>query len=328
MSKINYHTINSCLINDKYLFFDIFARLGELVLICPIYAKYLIENLNIFINENILTDKHMIVYDEYEPIIIVKYNISHIESSIINVDIRINDKKYFYELYNAILDNGFLMCGTLLKQDYRDICFYKDYYAKQGCDFFVLYYNGLADESLIDQYANDETIWINWDFPYWIDPEIYGYKHHAQIGQINHMLYKYGKPFYKWMISCDLDEYIHIKDTSLKSFLQKISENKCLKFENYWAHVVNKSELKSIYNIDIQKNIKSDGKFVRTKIIANTKIVEAMGIHHTKKLTNNNYVHEYTPDNSFMLHMSDWSKPYRKAVDIEYSHNIQLKLYE
>jgi hypothetical protein len=39
--------------------------------------------------------------------------------------------------------------------------------------------------------------------------------HHAQPGQIQHALYKYGKNEYTYMIFNDLDEYMHIKNKKL-----------------------------------------------------------------------------------------------------------------
>ena len=44
------------------------------------------------------------------------------------------------------------------------------------------------------------------------------YRHHAQLGQIHHAIYYYGKDICDYMIFCDLDEYLFIPNNSIIEF--------------------------------------------------------------------------------------------------------------
>jgi hypothetical protein len=72
-----------------------------------------------------------------------------------------------------------------------------------------MYYNGLITPGIKTVFDKPDVTLVQWNFQYW-NPRGVKYPHHAQMGQMHHALYKYGKDIYDYMIFCDLDEYLHI----------------------------------------------------------------------------------------------------------------------
>jgi hypothetical protein len=72
-----------------------------------------------------------------------------------------------------------------------------------------MYYNGIITPEIRKFFNKEDVTLVEWNFHYW-NPRGIKYVHHAQMGQIHHALYKYGKDVYDYMIFCDLDEYLHI----------------------------------------------------------------------------------------------------------------------
>jgi hypothetical protein len=77
-----------------------------------------------------------------------------------------------------------------------------------------MYYNGVITPEIYKlfnrpQYKN--VTLVEWNFNYW-NPRQFKYCHHAQMGQMHHALYRYGKDISEYMIFCDLDEYLHIPE--------------------------------------------------------------------------------------------------------------------
>jgi hypothetical protein len=73
-----------------------------------------------------------------------------------------------------------------------------------------MYYNGVLTKEIEEKFINyhDVTL-IEWCFHYW-NPASCKYCHHAQLGQIHHAIYRYGKDMCEYMTFCDFDEYLYI----------------------------------------------------------------------------------------------------------------------
>jgi hypothetical protein len=223
----------SCKISEKkYLFFDIFYKNGDIYLIMPIYnSVFPTENIQLFIyddenEQKILKITEEIVKDSYEPTCIYKYHVDiPTKSDRIKVKIRYNSRGDLCSqdyILNHIqsCETNTMALTTLFKDDYRIFPIFYDYYKKQGVAQFYMYYNGKITEEITDILNLPNVTLIEWDFPYWNDNGD-KYKHHAQMGQLSDALYKYGKDRHKYMIFCDMDEYMFVPGMHLNTFVDK-----------------------------------------------------------------------------------------------------------
>jgi len=241
------------------LFFDIFYKNNKLYLIMPIYNEpYTINNFLVILNNVNLIPSEKHVKDSYEPISVFVYDIANTtdqektqesNDTTITIDILCNNVKKTYHLKHIDIDidttntpNHFLTLTTLFKHDYSLFPFFYNYYTKQGVSHFYLYYNGVITAEIYKffnrpQYKN--VTLVEWNFHYW-NPREFKYCHHAQMGQIHHALYRYGKDISQYMIFCDFDEYLHIPPQlqSHRSLHQYIKDNPSIDifgFCNIWA---------------------------------------------------------------------------------------------
>jgi hypothetical protein len=207
--------------NVNLLFFDIFYKNNKVYLIMPIYIEpYTINNFLLILNKKNLIPSEKYIKDSYEPISVFVYDIDeteqteqHIDS--ITIDILCNNVKKSYHLNHISTTDKpkhFLTLTTLFKHDASLFPFFYNYYTKQGVSHFYIYHNGIITPEIYKlfnrpQYKN--VTLVEWNFHYW-NPREFKYFHHAQMGQIHHALYRYGKDVSEYMIFCDFDEYLHI----------------------------------------------------------------------------------------------------------------------
>jgi len=99
-----------------------------------------------------------------------------------------------------------------------------------------MYYNGITTEEIKNICNFENVTLIEWNFNYWN----YNckYPHHAQLGQINHALYYFGKNLNEYMIFCDLDEYLNISNYKLKDFIKDNNQIDVFGFNNIWSDTV------------------------------------------------------------------------------------------
>jgi hypothetical protein len=213
-------------VNDSetcLLFFDIFYKNNKVYLIMPIYNEpYTTADFTIIHNNKNLLPSEQYIKDSYEPISVFVYDIGvDIETQVenyITIDVIYKTIKQTYKLYHINTQNTtntqkhFLTLTTLFKHDYHLFPFFYNYYTKQGVSHFYLYYNGIITPeiyTLFNQPRYKNVTLVEWNFHYW-NPRKFKYFHHAQMGQIHHALYRYGKDTSEYMIFCDFDEYLHI----------------------------------------------------------------------------------------------------------------------
>jgi hypothetical protein len=257
--------------NTELLFFDIFYKNNKIYLIMPIYnAPALSEYITVNINNKILKLSNSHVKDSNEPILIYIYEYISQPNTVIKVNISlINNMTKSYELRHIYTNpttnihqntvknnNNFLALTTLFKHDYYLFPLFYNYYKKQGVQHFYMYYNGIITPEISKIFDKPDVTLVEWNYQYW-NPRGVKYPHHAQMGQIHHALYKYGKDIYEYMIFCDLDEYLHIpknkfiestppnlaqySDNTLKQFIINKPDIDIFGFCNFWANTIDDS---------------------------------------------------------------------------------------
>ena len=251
--------------NLKLLFFDIFYKNNKIYMIMPIYNEQAFPGyITITINNQILklTDSH--VKDSNEPILVFIYEYISPPNSVIKVNIKlVNNMIKSYDLHHIhtnmnhnIYPNNFLALTTLFKNDYYLFPLFYNYYKEQGVQHFYMYYNGIVTPEISNIFNKPDVTLVEWNFHYW-NPKGVKYPHHAQMGQMHHALYKYGKDIYDYMIFCDLDEYLHIpknkfiettttnitqySNNTLQQFIKNKPEIDIFGFCNFWANTIDDS---------------------------------------------------------------------------------------
>jgi hypothetical protein len=152
--------------------------------------------------------------------------------------------------------NNFLALTTLFKNDYYLFPLFYNYYKEQGVQHFYMYYNGIVTPEISNIFNKPDVTLVEWNFHYW-NPRGVKYPHHAQMGQMHHALYKYGKDIYDYMIFCDLDEYLHIpknkfietttpnitqySNNTLQQFIKNKPDIDIFGFCNFWANTIDDS---------------------------------------------------------------------------------------
>jgi hypothetical protein len=319
--------------NDFYLFFDIFIKNNDLFIIVPIYDKFILDENKLYIifNNKQLILKEAIKYIEYEGIIILKFEINselNINNefkiiydkitSFINIELIIKDK------INIINNN--ICISTLFKDDYFLLDTWIEYYSKKNLTDFYLYVNSKIEKikdklsNILKKYNRYNITIIEWDFNYWNNTP--KFKHHAQIGMLNHCLYNYAKNFNYWL-NIDLDEYINNINIIDNNFDLYLYNNRWAKLENnntpskYLNLYNTKFYLGNIQHYSKKNNNDNICNFIkthknkiyllinRTKWIINTNKFKAVGIHLPKFIFNYNY-HINNTDLWF-AHFSNWT---------------------
>lgn len=307
----SYDTVNCFKLDgDRLLFFDIFHKNNELVLIMPIYDTPVDHNKIKITHNNIqLKIKEVISKFSREPILILKYNMISINPENI-FKVEYNSKSNTYKLSQGKTKiNKTLTITTLFKNDYNLIKIFYDYYKKQGVEFFYLYYNGIANDDIKKLHNMKDVLLVNWDFVYW--NKGCRIAHHAQMGQMHQALYKYGINQSKYMAFCDYDEYLMCLDKK-KSLKQLVSNNNydTIGFCNIWCRTKNEKELDkfpaNMNDVLMNDKIRFGN---RSKCIHKTSSIKAIGIHSGSNYAQN----KPTIDkNNNMYHFRFWSGKRKK----------------
>lgn len=318
MLSVNYFQISE----TQYLFFDIFYKNGDIYMIMPIYNTVFYSNtfeIWFHSNENakqLLKISEEYVKNSYEPTCIYKYNVGKMENTI-HITVNYNESSISYVL-NHIHDNAIdskhkLALTTLFKDDYLLFPLFYDYYTNQGVTNFYMYYNGKPTEEIIRIFNLPNVVLIEWDFPYW-NPSKYKYKHHAQMGQISHALYKYGKNVNEYMIFCDLDEYMYVK-IPLYSFIRSKPEIDVFGFHTIWANTIDgKFPITNKFPKKIYVSSQKMKYNIRSKNIFKTSSVKMVGIHNCKHYCTTNISQLKIIINLDMFHFYNWSNMNRKIL--------------
>jgi hypothetical protein len=337
MNTHNIHNTPNSFHVDKMrlLFFDIFYKNNKIYLIMPIYNKPANPLLiSVSINNIELVLSKTFVKDSNEPALIYIYNLSYtIPKAFIDITVTCCGIKRSYKLPHIITppnsSRHFLTLTTLFKYDYPIFPLFYNYYTSHGVSHFYMYYNGVVTKELkgfFAKYGSNVTL-IEWDFNYWNSREC-KYPHHAQMGQIHHAIYRYGKECSDYMIFCDLDEYLHIpyskckkyednnstggadKSITLKKFIQDNPDTDIFGFCNIWANTANGILPPRPFLPDTILTVETKNEYCdRSKNIYKLDSIETIGIHQLLNPTRFNELQSIT--DLSMYHFYNWSRTSR-----------------
>lgn len=304
-NSTNYDIVNSFkLTENTYLFFDIFARNNELIIICPKYNKKLLYTLQIKIN-NISLQDPLIIHAQDE-LYVIKYNIYNVNNDgNINVNVEFNRIKKSYTLYYKRFNKIYnIVHTTLFKDDGYLLNKFIKYHENQGVEHFFIYYNNTLNN--LKAITKDNITYIEWAFPYRDSNN----RCITQPAQLNHALYKYGKLLSKYLLLSDLDEYVHIPKLSLKELITINPNYEAYIFLNNWCDTIEIPEDLDKYREGLNDSnlplefyrdtyIFPYGK--RSKYLTNTNVLNLNNIHSTI------YKNIYINDNIVIFHFFRWS---------------------
>jgi hypothetical protein len=297
-----------------FTIFDIFIKNKFVYIILSINNKEINENqISININSQILkfNSKH-VKNGPAEPILIliydnplIDYQNDEIVSEIMynNIIKRMNIEYIKNEKYEY-----YLTITTLFKYDFNLFPLFYEYYKNQGVEHFYMYYNGIITPKIRELFNKEDITLIEWNFKYWLTN--CKYLHHAQLGQIHHALYKYGKYNSNYMIFCDLDEYMNIENISLKQFILEHAEINTFGFCNIWSKTLNNkipTKFPDEFMVDQPYEYGH-----RSKNIFKTNHINTFGIHTSVCRCEKKWMPR---DNAIlnlnMFHFYNWSQPNR-----------------
>ena len=302
--------INNFSLNDyKQLFFDIFYKNNKLYLICPVYSreprnisqiKISCDNTSIHITKKISKIK-------YEPTEILIYNFKS-NKNIINIVIEYKNIIKNFELEHIkTSDNNTLSVTTLFKDDFNLINIFYNYYKKQGVNKFYMYYNEILNDDIKKKYNLPGVVLIQWNFRYWNDNSA-SFSHHAQLGQMHHAIYRFGIDNNKYMIFCDLDEYMYIPNNTLIKFINNNQSVDQIGFCNYWSNTLNNKIPNSLPNTFLIGD-KHDFKR-RSKCIYKLKSINTINIHYDNTF---NIENPKKICNFYLFNFYNWCKKKRNC---------------
>lgn len=305
--------INNFHLSDyKYLFFDIFYKDNKIYLILPIYDNHIDnQSINITINENKLEITKKIEKNKYEPTLIYIYDyISDADNIIVNVEYN-NIIKTYNLTNNLIITKYDLSLTTLFKDDYKLFPIFYEYYKNQGVDHFFMYYNGKLTKEISDIFNFNDVTLIEWDYQYWNDSK-YKYSHHAQLGQMHHAIYRYGKNISDYMIFCDLDEYLYINDTiNIKNYILNNSDIDKFGFCNKWSNTIDNIYPKTFPHSFLTSDSMNYGN--RSKNIYKINSIDTIGIHNSSSYN----INPKQETNFILFHFYNWTNNDRIIKNVD-----------
>ncbi len=312
---------------NDFSIFNVFIKNEFVYVILSINNQEINEsNISIIINSNKLNFHSKYVRNgPTEPILIFIYDnpfkeyINKAEANIIYNDI-FKSIKIDYIINETYLYN--LTITTLFKNDYNLFPLFYEYYKKQGVEHFYMYYNGVITSEIKELFNKSDVTLIEWNFKY----ALHGckYWHHAQLGQMHDALYKYGKLNSKYMIFCDLDEYLNINNNTLKNFIFQNPEIKTFGFCNIWSQTLDNKIPDTFPNEIIIGDKLAYG--IRSKNIYKTDDLTTIGIHSSMCLSKNGWTPgDKSITNLNMFHFYNWSQKDRtELTDKLYNINANL----
>jgi len=287
----------------QVLFFDIFYKHSKIYLILPIYNDPILEDaIQLMVDNKEMKISNKLIKNSYEPIMVYEYTYDT-DKSEFEVTVTYNKITKSFTLKNKKETQHFLSITTLFKDDWSLFPIFYDYYRKQGVEHFYMYYNGKITPEIKQIVSGNDVTLLEWDFVYWtINCK---FKHHAQLGQIHHALYHHDT---KYMIFCDLDEYLYIPDVTLRKFIQQKPSIDVFRFCNHWAKTVEPIKKET----QLPKEFFSSEKthhIQRAKNIYKTSSVQLLGIHCPCKVMNVSKPEQIL--NLTMYHFYNWTQKER-----------------
>jgi hypothetical protein len=331
MTKINIYKPNSLYNKNGTLFaFDAFIKQSFLYLIMPLYKNYpASHNIDVFVKYGKITLHSNIIKYKDEPVHIMIYKIHSNEPSN-QCAIFYNRRKFIineqWKTYEHLYKTCDLSLTTLCKNDFPLIQPFINYYIEQGVERFYIYYNGIITSEIqekITQISEKYTIplnkivFIEWNFDYWNKNSL-GTAHHAQLGQMHHAIYFFGKNYSKYMTFCDLDEYLYVKKGTMKTLIQENPNTDTFAFHNLWAHDKPENTMNDVIEREFKKTFYCSNVIAkygwRSKCIHKVSSIQTINIHHHKTYLKKRSI---LMKNQLMFHFYNWGQVKRKIDSIE-----------
>lgn len=295
-----FHSIKDPRYPTRYIVFDAFVQKNTLYLISTYYGKDdpRIEDIDITIND-VSAQLYETGYNGREPArcfmcpiadeasYIVKLTYKHVTSTL--------------TLYHNPITNNDIGIATLFKNDYRFIPTFYRYYKAQGVNQFYLYYNGHTLPS--DIFKASDIEYVLWPYAYWNHGEGI-HIHHAQMAAVTTFQYKY-LPLCKYLILCDLDEFIRHPTMKLSTYLSSAGEATARCVKNYWTMLAKICEDSLVLQVTDTPNL----FFERTKTIYSTGFTNIFSIHKPKDCKD-----VVKDDTLMMCHIINVCHPERKHL--------------
>ena len=263
-----------------FTLFDIFKKLDKIYINLSINDSVVpYKELIVKMNSKILLFNSQIVKDSNEPTLILIYNVPHSANipDTLHFEVTYNNQTYktISKEIVPLINKKKLALTTLFKDDFEHFPMFYKYYKEEGVEHFYMYYNGIIDNKIKELFNKKDVTLIEWDFRYWNCR--HKYIHHAQLGQIHNFLYKYGKDSYEYTIFCDLDEYLHINNTTLRSYIT--NKNKIFyRFNNIWSDFIDR-RIPNTFPRTFLVHKKKD-TLSRSKTIYKLDKISVLGIHY------------------------------------------------
>lgn len=302
MSKISFGT---------FYIFDIFIR-NDTLIINISYANHPMDKnkLKITLKDCEVKIKKEYLRNDHEPSHTLIYEITKKTELVSPVPASITYEETTHtttcKIVPNVTENNSIAITTLFLNDYKLFPTFYEYYKSEGVDHFYMYYNGIASEEIQNIFDKPGVTLINWQFSYW-NPKGSRHIHNAQCGQMHNALYKYGKGNYQYMLFCDLDEYLHIDNLTLKTYALKEKKD-YYGFSNIWARSLPDVPRYPFSLTFMKENAKLHwGK--RSKAMYNPDSVDVLGIHYPYAFSKNAPSSIKELD---MYHFYNWSNGGRK----------------
>lgn len=291
---------------NTFYIFDIFIRNDTLIINISFGNHPMDKNkLKIALEKCELEFKAEHLRDAHEPSHTLEYQITNKPELVSPVPVILSYEEISHsttcEIVPNVTENNSVALTTLFLNDYKLFPTFYEYYKNEGVDHFYMYYNGIANEEIQTIFDRPGVTLINWNFSYW-NPKGSRHTHNAQCGQMHNALYKYGKNNYNYMIFCDLDEYLHIDNSTLKDYMFENKKN-YYGFSNIWGRSLPDTP-RYPFSLTFlrQKQKLYWGK--RSKVVYDPEIVDILGVHYPYKFSRQGIAGVKELD---MFHFYNWS---------------------
>ena len=317
---------------EDFILFDAFKKINKFYLNLSVFnvpVNY--KDLEVCINNKILNIDNTIINDNKQcSTAIYVYKCDFLEPNLC-YSITYKNKNYSSSFDDISLNKNYkLVLTTLFKDDFNFFPLFYDYYKKQGVEKFYMYYNGKINSKIIDVIEKEDVVLIPWNFPYrYSKTKIFKSEKRgklpswttvAQIGQMHNALYKYGKDNSEYMIFCDIDEYLHIDNDTIRSYVFN-NKKDIYGFNNIWAKTIENQETLKVFPNEflVSKKLFKYGN--RSKNIYNTQKVNTIGIHKVFEETK----HLSKIVDLKLFHFYNWTNnPARKKETIECTTIVKI----
>lgn len=243
-----FDTIHSfALDKDQYLFMDIFHKNKELIILCPSNTTSILSHITVYSEQAPIQFKQKIPKLGHHKLIVLIYSFDPTKEEN-DVTVAYKGKVRRFSLFHMQTTKSNTLCvAGLFKNDFKLMNVFHTYYTNQGAEFFFMYYNGIMKEPITQLCRKKRNLkLLEWNFQYWdkdcgckqiLHNHICEVSRYAQIGYMQHALYKYAKQDYAYIAYCDLNEYMNLPNMRLLDYVTNNAYD-VIGFHKVWARTI------------------------------------------------------------------------------------------